>query len=147
MSQRLFFGKRRKESYRLVSVPSILGSHSFIHSSICSYLGSRRIDRALDEAAGIFKQTDPYSSKILVLLTSGRQAQESDVTPFDVAIQPLRDMGTDTYVIAIGSEPSTRELRPLVSKAEDLFRVLFDVMQSEVPRIIEHIRKGIYVPK
>lgn len=105
-------------------------------------VGSRRIDRALDEAAGIFKQTDPSSSKILVLLTSGRQAPESDVTPFDVAIQPLKDMGTRTYVIAIGNEPSTRELLPLVAKLEDVFRVLFDVMGREVPRVVDHIRKG-----
>ena len=114
----------------------------FVWIFIFVYVGRRRIDRALDEAAGIFKQTDPSSSKILVLLTTGRQAPESDVTPFDVAIQPIKDMGTNTYVIAIGNEPSTRELRPLVSKAEDLFRVLFDTMESEASRVVNHIRKG-----
>ncbi|XP_015768936.1 PREDICTED: collagen alpha-4(VI) chain-like [Acropora digitifera] len=102
--------------------------------------GTRRIDRALDEAASIFNSTDPYSSKILFLLTTGRQAQESDVTPFDVAIQPLIDMGTHTYVIAVGSAPSVRELRPLVDNPEDLFQLLFNMLQNQVPRIVKHTR-------
>ena len=106
------------------------------------YIGSRRIDRALDEAAGILKKTDPLSSKIVVLLTTGRQARESDVTPFSVLMKALQDMGTRTYVIAIGSEPITRELKPLVNKTQDIFRVLFDMMEREVPCVVGHIRKG-----
>lgn len=105
--------------------------------------GSRRIDQALDEAAVILRGIDPSSTKILVLLTTGRQAQESDVTPLDVAIQPIRDMGSYMYVVAVGNEPSTRELRPLVTKLGDIFRVPFSFMEREVPRIVDHIRKGI----
>lgn len=104
--------------------------------------GSRRIDRALGEAADILRRTDPSSSKIVVLLTTGRQAQESDVTPLDVSIQPIKDMGTSMYVVAIGIRPSTKELRPLVVKLEDIFRVPFTGMELEVSRIVDHIREG-----
>lgn len=110
--------------------------------TLLSWLGTRRIDRALDKAASIFNSTDPYSSKILFLLTTGRQTRESDVTPFDVGIQPLIDMGTHTYVIAVGSAPSVRELRPLVDNPEDLFQVLFNMLQNQVSRIVKHIRTG-----
>lgn len=106
--------------------------------------GSRRIDSAIIEAADILRSTDPSSSKILVLLTTGRQAQESDVTRLDAAIQPIIDMGSHMYVVAVGNEPSTRELLPLVTKLEDIFRVPFDIMGREVPRIVDHIRKGIF---
>lgn len=107
--------------------------------------GSRRIDRALDKAADLLRRTDPLSSKILVLLTTGRQAQESDVTPLDVSIQPIKDMGSEMYVVAVGNEPSTRELRPLVTKLEDMFRVPFIAMEHDVWRIAKHIRDGTYL--
>ena len=107
--------------------------------------GSRRIDRALDEAADLLRPIDPLSSKILVLLTTGRQAQESDVTPLDVSIQPIKDMGSEMYVVAVGNEPSTQELRPLVTKLEDMFRVPFIAMEYDVWRIAKHIRDGMYV--
>lgn len=124
-------------------IPSICFRRIDCRSCILlSWLGTRRIDRALDEAASIFNSTDPYSSKILFLLTTGRQAQESDITPFDVAIQPLIDMGTHTYVIAVGSAPSVRELRPLVDNPEDLFQLLFNMLQNQVSRIVKHTRKG-----
>lgn len=107
--------------------------------------GSRRIDRALDKAADILRRIDPSSSKIIVLLTTGRQAQESDITPLDVSIQPMKDMSAFMYVVAIGSQPSTRELRPLVVKLEDIFRVPFTGMELEVSRVIDHIREGALI--
>lgn len=107
--------------------------------------GSRRIDRALDKAADLLRPTDPLSSRILVLLTTGRQAQESDVTPLDVSIQPIKDMGSEMYVVAVGNEPSTQELRPLVTKLEDMFRVPFIAMEHDVWRIAKHIRDGTFV--
>lgn len=107
--------------------------------------GSRRIDRALDKAADLLRPIDPLASKILVLLTTGRQAQESDVTPLDVSIQPIKDMGSEMYVVAVGNEPSTRELRPLVTKLEDMFRVPFIAMEHDVWRIAKHIRDGTFV--
>ena len=107
--------------------------------------GSRRIDRALDKAADLLRPTDPLSLRILVLLTTGRQAQESDVTPLDVSIQPIKDMGSQMYVVAVGNEPSTQELRPLVTKLEDMFRVPFIAMEYDVRRIAKHIRDGAFV--
>jgi len=65
------------------------------------------------------------------------------VKPLSEVIEPIEDMGTRTYVIAIGSEPNTRELKSLVGKTQDIFRVLVDIMEREVPRVIDHIRKGI----
>lgn len=62
--------------------------------------------------------------------------------PLSEVIKPIQDMGTRTYVIAIGSEPNTRELKSLVGKTQDIFRVLVDIMEREVPRVIDHIRKG-----
>lgn len=105
--------------------------------------GSRRIDQALGEAAVILRGIDQSSKKILVLLTAGQQAKESDVTPLDVAIRPIRDMKSHMYVVALGNDPSTPELRPLVTKLEDMFRVPFNFMERIVPSIVDHIRKGI----
>ena len=107
--------------------------------------GSRRIDRALDKTADLLRPTDPLSTKILVLLTTGKQAQESDVTPLDVSIQPIKDMGSAVYVIALGNEPSTQELRPLVTKLEDMFRVPFIAMEYDARRVAKHIRDGTFV--
>ena len=64
------------------------------------------------------------------------------MAPLSEAIKPIQNMGTRTFVIAFGSEPNTRELKSLVGKTQDIFRVLVDNMEREVPRIIDHIRKG-----
>ena len=91
-----------------------------------------------------FEQINSSSPKIAVLLATGRQAQEPDTVSLGVAVQPLKDMDTKIYVIAVSSEPSTLELKPLVSKLHDVFRVpSYDDLKSEEPRVAYHIIKGI----
>lgn len=77
--------------------------------------GIRRIDKALAAAAQQLRQSRPSAAKIVVLITTGRQAQVLGMTPLDRASQPLRDSNANILVIGIGKQPDIRELN-LISK-------------------------------
>lgn len=55
-------------------------------------------------------QTRPKAAKIIILITTGRQAQVFGMTQLDEASQPLRDANANVVVIGIGKEPDSREL-------------------------------------
>ena len=79
----------------------------------------RRMDRALEHAARMLSSRG--GRKIVILLTAGRQTQGGK--PLGEAIGPLRQMGAQTFVVAIGRDPDSRELSPLVDKSKDVFQV------------------------
>ena len=83
--------------------------------------GTRRIDRALDAAAVELRQSTPTSQKIVVLMISGRHTPEQGAKTIDDASEQLRRQGVLTYVIAIGRDPNSHELRPIVDHPEDIF--------------------------
>ena len=89
--------------------------------NIQSIGGARRLDLALNKAEEILRQGDPSAVKKVIVLTAGRQDQAA--RPLREAVQPLRDLKARIFVVAVGVEPSTRELRPLVDELEDVFRV------------------------
>ena len=55
-------------------------------------------------------QTRPNAAKIIILITTGLQAQVFGRTPLDEASRPLRDANANVVVIGIGKEPDSREL-------------------------------------
>ena len=65
---------------------------------------------ALATAAQLLSQTRSNAAKIVILITTGRQAQVFGMTPLDEASQPLRDADANLVVIGIGKEPDSREL-------------------------------------
>lgn len=85
--------------------------------------GERRIDRALDNTSQIMANARQSATKIVVLLTSGKQASASgSKTPGEAAI-PLREGDVYSYVVAIGQDPDISELRPVVQELSHIFRM------------------------
>ena len=85
--------------------------------------GDRRIDRSLDKTSEIMANARQQATKIVVLLTSGKQASAfGSKTPGEAAI-PLREGGVYSYVVAIGQEPNITELRPVVQETSHIFRM------------------------
>lgn len=103
------------------------------------YLGSlRRMDLGLREGAVAMKDARPDVPKVVVLLTTGRQSQSSNLLP--QAVKPLNDLGANIYVIAIGSQPSDRELRLVVQEPGDVLKVSrFDDLTPQTRPIARHI--------
>ena len=82
----------------------------------------RRMDRALEHAAKMLSRTGKLARKIVVLLTSGIQAEGAK--PLKEAIKPLQGIGAQTFVVAVGRRIDSRELRPVVDRNRDIFKVL-----------------------
>ena len=99
----------------------------------------RRMDRALEHAPRLISTLDKDTRKIVILLTAGRQAQGAK--PLGEAIKPLRQLGAQTFVVAIGRGPDARKLAPLVDRTNDLFQVpsVGDLQLRSRP-IAKHIR-------
>ncbi|KAK3745599.1 hypothetical protein QZH41_005840 [Actinostola sp. cb2023] len=96
--------------------------------------GNRRMDKALEAAASVLAGGRPSSPKIAVLLTTGNQVPAADDKTFDVGTYLLGQLGAKTYVVAVGQEPSRRELLGIVSKPSEILSVPgFD-------NIIQHLR-------
>ena len=106
--------------------------------------GLRRMDRALEYASVSFDNNRPESvRKIVVLLTSGQQAGGGK--PLADAVQPLKTIDAETYVVAIGSQVSESELRPVVTRKKDIIQVSsFDMLVSNVKPVADHITNGMF---
>ena len=107
--------------------------------------GSRRIDRALTMAVRELQSEGRQDvPKLVVLLTAGRQSPAQDAVPLGQASKPLRDMGAKTYVIALGSQPSTQELRPVVERPEDILTVRsYDHLRPRAHPIASDLTRGL----
>ena len=90
----------------------------------------RRIDGALEYAAQMFRRTGRKGSKLVILLTAGKQSRAPDAKPLQRAVEPLRILGAQTYVVSVGREPSSGELSPVVEQPRDIFQVL---ISGELP--------------
>lgn len=97
--------------------------------------GVRRMDKALESAANTLKKSRPGVPRLVVLLTAGRQIPGSNT--LDSAVQPLRNLGAQTFVVAIGNQPDTRELGKAVERPGDLFRVAgYEELPGDANRIV-----------
>ena len=98
----------------------------------------RRMDKALRQAAQLLSSSK--GRKIVVLLTAGRQAQGAK--PLNEAIEPLRKIDAQTFVVAIGRDADVRELSPVVDRSKDIFQVSSpDTLPSRSAAIAKEIRE------
>ena len=86
-----------------------------------------RIDKALHLAANSLFTTRggarPDVSKVMVILTDGKQTVTSDSTPLDEAVRPLQEMNVTIFAVGVGKAIDLAELLLLVGGKEDnLFR-------------------------
>ena len=81
----------------------------------------RQIDTALQQTAALLKRSKRTGRKIVILLTAGKQAPGAD--SLAEAIKPLRRLRAHTFVVAIGQEPDSNELKHVVDRPQDLFTV------------------------
>ena len=104
--------------------------------------GGRRVERALTSATQMFRGSRPEVRHILVLIASGEHTSESE-NPFETAVQQLKTLSVERFVVAIGPESSGKDLRPVVERDADVIYVpTFDTLSSQILRIAEHISKG-----
>lgn len=80
----------------------------------------RRTDRALQQAAQLLSSSK--GRKIVVLFTAGEQAKGA--RPLEEAIQPLRKIGAQTFVVSVGRGVDNRRLLPVVDRSNDIYRVI-----------------------
>lgn len=93
--------------------------------------GGRRLDLAVNAALKLFKESRPGVSKVLVLITAGRNSPGS--APLNTYTQKLQDLGVNTYVVTIGALPDANSLLPIVDKRSDIIPVSsYDRLPSRI---------------
>ena len=99
----------------------------------------RRMDKALKQAAMVLTTSGREGRKIVILLTGGRQ--DPGGKPLNDAIKPLRKLGAQTFVVAIGRNTDRRELAPAVDRPNDIFQIAsVRELRSRSRPIAEEIR-------
>lgn len=84
--------------------------------------GRRRIDLAVTKAAEVLEGSRFLVPKVAVFLTAGvNGVGEADL--LRNASGALRDVGGNTYVVAIGGDVDLKELEMIVTKQGDIFKV------------------------
>ena len=100
------------------------------------YGGDRRMDRALEEAFGLFKNARPDVDKKVILLTAGRQTQGDDEESLDTVKKMLLGVGALPFIVAIGTDHDIPTLTTAVEDPKDILKVQsFDVLLSQVSSI------------
>lgn len=107
------------------------------------YLGKQtRIDKALALAVSVFTQSRPSVPRIAIILTDGKQTQDYDAIPLEVAAQPLHDLGVKVYVIGIGGHVDINELNLIAKRPQDVFPVAsFDQLLRVLQQFLTHVDK------
>jgi hypothetical protein len=101
--------------------------------------GRTRIDKALAVAEKVFTNARPTVPRIAFILTDGKQTEDFDAKPLDVASKPLKDLGVKMYVIGIGAHVDIQELNLLAERPQDVFTVdSFDDLLRRLREIIQH---------
>lgn len=101
--------------------------------------GRTRIDKALAVAERVFIDARPTVPRIAFILTDGKQTEDFDAKPLDVASKPLKDLGVKMYVIGIGAHVDINELNLLAERPQDVFTVdSFDDLLRRLREIIQH---------
>ena len=105
------------------------------------FLGKRtRIDKALALALQVFSNSRPSVPRIAFVLTDGKQTEDFDAKPLDVAVRPLHDLGVQVYVIGIGIYIDIDELYLLARRRQDVFFVdSFEKLLQQTYRIVNQI--------
>lgn len=85
--------------------------------------GTRRIDQALDHAAGMFQKTGRVGLRIVILLTAGNYYTGPGASSVSSAMMPLRTLDAHLYVIGIGSQFTPLMFKQMVRGPKDIFQV------------------------
>lgn len=102
--------------------------------------GPRRMDLALEAASAVMNQATRNVPKIVILLTAGKQSPTNTPFPLSSAVKPLRDLGAQTYVVAISGEPDKQELVTVVDDSKDIFEVpQFEALLPQATQIAKSI--------
>ena len=83
----------------------------------------RRMDEALQQALRMLTKFGRVGRKIVILLTAGLQAVQPNVKSLSEAVMPLKELGVQTFVIAIGLQLNDGDIVNLVDRRQDIFRV------------------------
>lgn len=125
----------------ILQTPELLSSSL---EGLTGLVGLRRMDTALEYASRAFDSSRPDVRKIVVMLTSGPQSRGGN--SLYQAVQPLKTIGAETYVVAIGSQVNVPELTWVVKRSEDVFTVpSFDGLLSSVKPIADYIINGRFL--
>lgn len=105
--------------------------------------GRRRIDNALEEAALLLTEARPNTPKVVILMAAGRHYTAAGSRGLDVSSQPLREMGAQIYVVAIGRDIDSRELTVVASLRRNIISSPnFKMLPAQMKRIASAIRSG-----
>lgn len=85
--------------------------------------GTRRIDKALDHAAKMFRDTGRVGLRIVILLTAGNYYTGPGASSVSSAMMPLRNLDAHLYVIGIGSQFSPLMFKQMVREPKDIFQL------------------------
>lgn len=99
--------------------------------------GSRRIDLAITMAVQLIKRGRPEVPKIIVLLTNDRNPTSNY---FKENAQPLQDIGSKVFTIAVGSGRNHRSFESYEKNPKDVMMFAnFEEVLPYVPRISSYI--------
>ena len=99
------------------------------------------MDKALEMASTVFDNSRSGVRQIVVVLTAGPQYEGSK--PLIRAVERLRAIDVEIYVIAIGTQVKKSEVTPVVNRKEDILEVAsFELLSSNVKPIRDHIITG-----
>lgn len=103
--------------------------------------GARRIDKAFEAAAGALKGSRPSVSKMVVLLTSGRQPQ--DAPSLETSAATLHSLGAVVYVVSVANDLDPKYFNVLVEDSRHVSRVpSFDVLNNALSQVASGIEEG-----
>ena len=107
-----------------------------------SLLGTpRRIDSVLEYTAQYLTNRGSGGRKYVILLTAGNQASAAGSKPLSKAMEPLRNIDAETFVVAIGEELSNSQLMSMVDKPQNVVRVAIPTALASKARPIAKTSK------
>ena len=103
--------------------------------------GQKRLDKALLFAARVLSKGRADATKILLVLTDGKQPLGDE--SLSEAAKPLHEIGAIVNVIGAGENVDMGELGKITSRPDDLFYSrTFDNLFRQVPMVYEQIISG-----
>ena len=111
--------------------------------SLKAISGDRRMDLALKTAKNLLQQEESPARRIVILLTTGRQASGYRGERLADSGKAARDVGAEVFVVAIGSEQNLEELRLVVTDFQNIYQVgSLDYLKREALPIGRDIISG-----
>ena len=103
--------------------------------------GTRRIDKALEAAADVLKNSRRSIPKIVILLTSGLQPK--DAPSLAASAGALHALGAMVYVVSIANDLGPKDFELLVDHTTHVSQVSsFNVLNNTLPQVIRGIEQG-----